>query len=172
MKKSLNFNTLETARLIAHLPHLDFLDNYSTMLADAAFINCYGIYFTRQQAEERLLSDINDWQEHGFAPWMWRDKITGEYVGRAGLKICEIEGRKEIELAYAIEKKFWGQGLAHEMGLAAIEFGKSMGLQNLVCFTLTKNIQSQRVMEKCGFQYERDFLHRDLPHKLYKLGTI
>jgi hypothetical protein len=26
-----------------------------------------------------------------------------------------------------------------------------------------------RVMEKLGFEYEKDFMHADLPHCLYKL---
>jgi RimJ/RimL family protein N-acetyltransferase len=42
---------------------------------------------------------------------------------------------------------------------------------DLVCFTLTTNHASQRVMEKVGFRYERDVLHAGLPHVLYRLSA-
>ena len=40
---------------------------------------------------------------------------------------------------------------------------------DLVCFTLTTNHASQRVMEKVGFRYECNVLHAGLPHVFYRL---
>jgi RimJ/RimL family protein N-acetyltransferase len=39
----------------------------------------------------------------------------------------------------------------------------------VVCFTLTTNRASQRVMEKAGFEYERDIVHAGLPHVFYRI---
>lgn len=167
MKKLPKF---ETARLSAYHPDLEFLDEYAAMLANEEFIACYGVYFDSKQARERLNSDILHFEEKNFAPFYWRDKNSGEFVGRGGLKTCEVEGKKEIELAYAIDKKFWGQGIAKEIGDFSLDFGRKFGLKNLVCFTLLKNSQSLRVMQKCGFVYEKDFLYRDRPHKLHRLN--
>src|SRR3712207_7252726 len=36
---------------------------------------------------------------------------------------------------------------------------ESLGLTDLVCFTLTTNRASQRVMEKAGFGHEREVVH-------------
>ena len=44
-----------------------------------------------------------------------------------------------------------------------------LGMEELVCFTLTINRASQRVMEKAGFEYERDVVHAGQPHVLYRL---
>jgi len=159
----------ETARLTAYEPNLEFLDEYAAMLANEEFIACYGVYFNRDQAKERLISDIEHFQEKNFAPFYWRDKKSGEFIGRGGLKTCEVEGQKEVELAYAIARKFWGSGIAKEIGDFSLEFALNFGLKNLVCFTLLKNFQSLRVMEKCGFVYEKDFLYREKLHKLHRL---
>lgn len=166
----INKHFLETARLKAYLPIMDFLDEYVAMFADKEFIACYGVAYDRTQVQQRSLADIEHWERHGFGMWMWRDKFSGDYVGRAGLRRMEIDGVNEIELGYAIKKEYWGQGLAREMGHAAIEFGfNNLQLQDLICFTLFDNAQSLSVMKKLGFIYEKDFLYANLPHKLHRL---
>lgn len=160
----------ETQRLIGYLPDIKFLDEYAAMLADKEFIACYGVYFDHKKAEERILTDLQKWQEFGFGPWYFRNKETGEFLGRGGLNICEVEGTQEVEVAYAIKPKFWGQGIAKEIGLFSLEFAKELELQKLVCFTLPTNHQSLSVMTKCGFVFEKDFIYRDRPHKLHRLN--
>ena len=44
-----------------------------------------------------------------------------------------------------------------------------LGLPDLVTYTLPGNLASRRVMEKLGFTYEREVVHADLPHVLYRL---
>ena len=154
----------------AYIPQLSYLDEYVAMLEDKKFIACYGVIFNREQALERINSDINHWEQHNFGPWMWYDKINHHYVGRAGLKTFNLDGKNEVELAYAINPGYWGKGVAVEISLIAIDFAfKKLNLESLICFTLTTNTQSLRVMEKLGFKYEKDFMHAGLAHKLYRL---
>ncbi|MFN6572500.1 GNAT family N-acetyltransferase [Dendronalium sp. ChiSLP03b] len=81
-----------------------------------------------------------------------------------------IAGNDEVELAYSLVAEFWGKGLATEMGEAILKVGfEQIGLPEIVCFTMTTNFASQRVMQKLGFQYERDIVHADLPHVFYRL---
>ena len=44
-------------------------------------------------------------------------------------------------------------------------------LPSVVAFTLHTNRASQRVMEKCGMQYQRDITHTNLPHVLYRAAA-
>ena len=46
---------------------------------------------------------------------------------------------------------------------------EQLGMAEVVCFTLTTNRASQRVMEKVGFEYERDIVHAGLPHVFYRI---
>ena len=60
--------------------------------------------------------------------------------------------------------------LATEMAKAYIQIAfNELKLANVVSFTLHTNRASQRVMEKAGMKYERDIIHADLPHVLYRL---
>ena len=65
----------------------------------------------------------------------------------------------------------WGQGLATALAHAAIADRRSpraAGLSQIVAGSLPGNLASRRVMEKTGFVYERDIVHEDLPHVLYR----
>ena len=48
---------------------------------------------------------------------------------------------------------------------------EQIGLAQLICYTLTSNRPSQRVMEKVGFRFDRPIIHGSLqrPHILYRL---
>jgi ribosomal-protein-alanine N-acetyltransferase len=68
-----------------------------------------------------------------------------------------VGGNDEVELAYVLMAEYWGKGLATEMARAilAVAFER-LGMTDLVCFTLTTNRTSQRVMEKARFEHERE----------------
>jgi RimJ/RimL family protein N-acetyltransferase len=75
-----------------------------------------------------------------------------------------------VELGYAIVAERWGEGLATELGAAAIEIGfRDLDLEEIVAFTLPNNVASRRVMEKLGFAYERNFLWKSKDHVLYRI---
>ena len=93
-------------------------------------------------------------------------------MGRGGLRRCEIEGIREVEVAYAVVADRWGQGFATEMAEAAVDAAfRKLKLASVVAFTLPSNKASRGVMEKVGFSYERDIVHADLPHVLYRLAA-
>jgi hypothetical protein len=46
-----------------------------------------------------------------------------------------------------------------------------LGLTEVVSYTMVENRASRRVMEKLGFEYEREVVHANLPHVLYRLRT-
>lgn len=75
-----------------------------------------------------------------------------------------------MELVCALMAEYWNRGLATEMAeeILSVAFEK-LGMADVICFTLTTNRASQRVMEKAGFEYERDIVHAGLPHVLYSL---
>ena len=73
--------------------------------------------------------------------------------------------------------RFWGQGLATEGSLAALEFGFcELHLDTVVAFAVEANTGSRRVMEKVGMVYGSDFDHPSIAelsplrrHVLYSL---
>jgi [ribosomal protein S5]-alanine N-acetyltransferase len=97
------------------------------------------------------------------------DSRYGTFVGRAGLRHYEIEGVDEIELLYALAPPCWGRGYATEIGRALLDLGFAwLAATSVIAYTMPHNRRSRRVLEKLGFSYERDFIHGDEPHVLYR----
>lgn len=73
-------------------------------------------------------------------------------------------------MAYAVLSDYWNQGFATEMAAASLQVGfQQLGFPEVASWTLLVNVASQRVMEKLGFRYERDFEFAGLRHRLYRL---
>ncbi len=115
-----------------------------------------------------LEADTTHWEAHGFGPWLYR-LADGAPAARGGLWRTVVDGTAETEVQYAVASALWGRGLATEIAREAVrEAFDSLGMGELVCFTLPDNTGSRRVMEKAGFEYERDFMRAGLEHVLYR----
>lgn len=161
---------LETERLILERLRLGHRDDLGRMHRDAQVMATLGGVRSEEETERVLAECDLHWERYGFGLWAVRMKASSLFAGRGGLKHTYIGERDEVEVAYALLPQYWGQGLATELAVASVHAGfELLHRPDLVCFTLTTNRESQRVMEKVGFRYERDVLHAGLPHVLYRL---
>jgi RimJ/RimL family protein N-acetyltransferase len=108
------------------------------------------------------------WERDGFNWWAARDRATGELVGRGGLSRKPIDGTIQVEAGWTIAPERWGQGLATELGAAAVQHAPAHGIAELVSITLPHNVGSRRLMEKLGFAYDRDIDYHGRLHVLYR----
>ena len=165
--------TVHTNRLIGDRLRAEDLGEFCRLYQDPsvmATLSADGNILPEEEVEQRLQQFLDHWNRYGFGVWMFRDKLNKQFVARAGLKHSHVGGNDEVELLYAVISEYWGKGLATEMAEAILTVGfEELGLADLVCFTLTTNRASQRVMEKVGFRYERDIIHVGLPHVFYRL---
>jgi [ribosomal protein S5]-alanine N-acetyltransferase len=89
--------------------------------------------------------------------WATVHKETNAFIGRCGLLPWTIDGRDEVEVAYLLDKNYWGQGLAKEAAGAILEYGfGSLGLSRLICLIDPQNVASQKVAERIGMTLERE----------------
>ena len=89
--------------------------------------------------------------------WATIYKPTARFIGRCGLLPWTLNGVEEVEVAYLIDKRLWGQGLATEAaGAIASHAHARLGSPRLVCLILPGNAASCRVAEKIGMRYERE----------------
>jgi ribosomal-protein-alanine N-acetyltransferase len=110
---------------------------------------------------------MQHWDRRGFGVWMLRDRSTHEPVGWVGLHDTDVGGPGGVELLYAVTPSRWREGLATEAGRAAVDIARaSLGLHELVCFTLVDNVGSQRTMKGLGFIDAGTVEHAGLPHVL------
>jgi RimJ/RimL family protein N-acetyltransferase len=138
-------------------------------------------YFSGRLTAEESLGEMTrieqHWDTHGFGPWAL--DVRGDFAGILGLKWVprDMPFAPAVELLYRLIPRFWGQGLATEGSLAALEFGFcELHLDTVVALAVEANTASRRVMEKVGMVYGSAFDHPSIPessplrrHVLYSL---
>jgi [ribosomal protein S5]-alanine N-acetyltransferase len=165
-----NLAEFETPRLRARRIRQDDLAELCRMHQNPQVMVTLGGLRSDEETRQMLATYLEHWETNGFGLWMWFSKANGQFAGRGGVRPIVIEGRNEIEVAYALLPEFWNQGLATEIARTSVNAAfNDLGLSELVCFTLPTNVASRRVMEKAGFVFERDMVWKDLPHVLYRL---
>jgi RimJ/RimL family protein N-acetyltransferase len=119
-------------------------------------------------SETWLTANLDHWTAHGFGQWMLdRDNVC---VGRGGLRKIDVcVGEDLTEVGYVIGREHWGNGYATEATRAFIDIATGhYGLDQLGAITLKGNDASTRVLEKCGFIFERWVDHHVGPHKFLR----
>jgi [ribosomal protein S5]-alanine N-acetyltransferase len=103
--------------------------------------------------------------------WATIDRRTGAFIGRCGLLPWSIEGKFEVELAFLIDKRRWGEGLATEAAQAIVAHARdTLGLQRLICLVMPGNEASARVAAKVGMRLEREFTDEYGPSQIYAVS--
>ena len=161
---------IETPRLLGEPVSTAHHEELCRLLADPRVGATLGGTKTAAEVADWLAQEELHRTAHGFGQWAWRLRPDGEFAGRGGLRRTEVEGVLETEVAWVVVPELWGRGLATEIGCAAVEHAFThLGLSDVVAFTLPDNLASRRVMEKLGFEFERDISHAGRPHVLYRL---
>jgi ribosomal-protein-alanine N-acetyltransferase len=149
---------LETERLFLRRLIMDDLNELFALYSDPEIRKYFpeGV-LSLEETEDELKWHMNGHPEHAeLGLWATIHKQTGKFIGRCGLLPWEIDGRLEVEIAYLLDKKFWGQGLATEAAKAILDYGfEKLNLTRLICLIDPENIASQCVAKKIGMTLER-----------------
>ncbi|MGB3467065.1 MAG: GNAT family N-acetyltransferase [Cyclobacteriaceae bacterium] len=90
-----------------------------------------------------------------------------DFIGTCAL----VTGKNQIpEIGYRLCQAHWGQGYATEITKGLINYCKaSLGIHQFEAYCYASNKSSLRVLEKCGFQLEEEFINPDngLPDRRY-----
>ncbi|MDJ0567916.1 MAG: GNAT family N-acetyltransferase [Pleurocapsa sp. MO_192.B19] len=128
-----------------------------------------GGIWNQKKAQQKMQYNCEQWELYGHGQWLFFDKATREFVGRGGIRKVTVNDNEEVELGYALMPDFWGQGLAVEIGKKSLLIAfEQFDYSSVVCYTLTGNKRSQKVMQKIGFLFENNILLANQPHVLYR----
>ncbi len=116
------------------------------------------------ESARRLARDQAHWRVNGFG--RWAIETEGRLIGFGGVTVStEFEG---LNLSYHLHPDYWGRGYATELVTEALAFARyDLRATRVIGLVRPVNVASRRVLEKCGFGFEREvMLHGALTHLL------
>lgn len=145
---------LQTKRLQLRGYKAHDLAYFLPMLADREVIR-YLIHtepWPRERVEKWLNSCQRHWDEHGYGFWILEHIVDARPIGWGGLNW--LPETKEVEVLYALDRPYWGLGLATEAAQFSVQYGfESASLDEIVGLVVPGNIASARVLEKSGLNF-------------------
>lgn len=103
--------------------------------------------------------------------WATIYKETGRFIGRCGLLPWTIDGQQEVEVAFALSKPYWGQGLATEAAQGIVQYGfEHLNLSRLICLIDHDNQGSIKVATKIGMTFEKESKDEYGPFLVYAMN--
>ena len=173
---------LTTDRLLMRQWRESDREPFAAMNADPAVMEHFPALMTREQTDafiDRISPAID---ERGWGLWALEVRDTGRFIGFTGLSVPSFEAHftPAVEIGWRLAKEAWGNGYATEAARAALAHGFGpAGLEEIVSFTATTNLPSQRVMQRIDMTHDEadDFDHTRLPdghrlqrHVLYRIN--
>jgi ribosomal-protein-alanine N-acetyltransferase len=164
---------LETQRLLLRHLVIEDLDNLFAFYSDPEVVkyipDAPRNYEETKEELERFMNGHPKFPELGL--WATVYKETGRFIGRCGLLPWTIEGQNEVEVAFALSKAYWGQGLATEAAQAIVRYGfEYLHLSRLICVIDHDNKGSIGVAKKIGMAFEREAQDKYGPFLIYAMN--
>lgn len=166
-------NILETERLSLRRLVPDDLDALFALYRDPEMRRYYPEgTLSYEETREELEWFLNGHPRHPeLGLWATIHKPSGQFIGRNGLLPWTIDERDEVEVAYMIDKAFWGQGLATEVGRALVQYAFArLGLTRLICMVDPHNQASAAVARRIGMRLEQEREDEHGPYLLFSMA--
>ena len=169
---------IRTPRLLLRRWREADLDPFAAINADPVVMERFPAPLDRAESDALVLRIEEGFQAHGFG--LWAVEADGALVGFVGLAASrpDLPPSPCVEVGWRLAAGTWGRGLATEAAAAAIEDARRRGVGEVVSFTATTNMRSQRVMQRLGMirDPDGDVEHPSVPagsplrrHVLYRL---
>ena len=118
------------------------------------FLPSRGQPIPQKSVKQSLSTFIEHWQQRNYGIWAIVNRDSSQAIGYCGLRYLEELG--EVELLYGLARDYWGRGIITQAAKASISFGfETANLKRIIALVLPENQASKRVIEKVGFDYEK-----------------
>jgi ribosomal-protein-alanine N-acetyltransferase len=164
---------LETPRLLLRHLVMEDLDNLFAFYSDPDVVkfipDAPRTYEETKEELEWFMNGHPKFPELGL--WATVHKETGQFIGRCGLLPWTIDGQQEVEVAFALAKPWWGQGLATEAAQGIVQYAfDHLHLMRLICLIEPDNTASIRVAIKIGMAFEKESKDEYGPFLIYSMN--
>ena len=130
-----------------------------------------GGVISKAELERRIVEDVmGDYRKHGFGRMAVGLNDGPDFIGFAGLKY--LEDLDEVDLGFRFMSEYWGKGFATEAAKACLDYGfGELELKRIIGMVLPENGASIRVLEKCGFAFEKEIMEDGMLVQVYGRGA-
>jgi RimJ/RimL family protein N-acetyltransferase len=173
---------LRTPRLLLRRWRESDREPFARMNGDPRVMEHFPGVLSRAGSDALLERIRAHFAERGFGLFAVEVPGVADFAGMVGLSVPAFEAAFTpcVEVGWRLAAEHWGRGYATEAARAALAFGLgTLGLAEVVAFSVPANARSRRVMERIGMRRDAggDFEHPALPaghplrrHVLYRLA--
>ena len=146
-----------TKRLILRRWTENDREPFAALNADPKVMQHFPSTLSRADSDAMIDRIEAHFDAHGWGLWAVETIADATFIGFVGLWPPSFTAHftPAVEIGWRLAHHAWGNGFASEAAESVLHFGfDALGLNEIVSFTSTENIASQRVMQRIG-------MHRD-----------
>jgi RimJ/RimL family protein N-acetyltransferase len=146
--------TVRTARLLLRPVSLDDAQALADIYADpevTRYVRAHDLAGTQAQLERF----VGEWVSRRIGPFAVLDAVTGEFIGRSGVKYWPEFDFTEV--GWVLRRDVWGRGYATEAGRASLDYAFAhTDLAYVTAIIAKPNLASIAVAQRLGMTPLRD----------------
>ncbi len=103
-----------------------------------------------------------EFEEYGYGLYAVECKETQNFLGYVGFHNIAFESdfTPGVEIGWRLCRDAWGKGYATEAASACLDYASdNLPFKTVYSFTAIPNKRSERVMQKIGMHFEKEFDH-------------
>ncbi|WP_338873884.1 GNAT family N-acetyltransferase [Spirosoma sp. SC4-14] len=171
---------IHTPRLVLRPWQPADAEPFAAMNANPEVMKHFPARLSRLESDAMIERMVYHMDVNGWGLWSIEAPNIAPFIGFCGLWTVSFEApfTPAVEIGWRLARPYWGKGYAFEAAQAAMNFGfETLGLDEIVSFTIPANIRSWHLMERLGMTHNPadDFEHPRLPeghpmrwHVLYR----
>lgn len=135
---------------------------FAKMNADEQVMEYFLKPLSREESIDMLKIIKTEIASSGFGFFALERKEDGALLGMVGLHQVgfDVDFVPAVEIGWRLLPAYWGKGYTPEAALGSFQFAKEqLSMEEIVAFTALPNKKSQRVMQKIGMEFEKEFDH-------------
>jgi [ribosomal protein S5]-alanine N-acetyltransferase len=111
--------------------------------------------------------------DNGIGRWAISEKRTDNFIGWTGFKyITELTNCHQnfYDLGYRLIRKYWGQGIATETAIVALDYAfNKLNVNEVYATASYENAASNKILKKVGLSFIETFYFENIMCNWYKI---
>lgn len=153
---------IETSRLILRDWKEGDFPEFVRMNKDEKVMEFFLKKLTEEETQEFLDRILTEFKTCGYGLFAVERKDTGVFIGYVGFHhiTFDVDFAPGVEIGWRLLPETWGVGFASEAATACLKYaGEVLGLKEIYSFTSELNKRSERVMQRIGMEWIKEFDH-------------